>query len=1413
MKILFKSTMILMFVILNIFYSLPVPAQTRTSEDTELPSIKVAFSDDHSIIVERVLAAALWRSGYQMIAKATGMRTAVADVNYGDAVILPSQTDGWDRIYPNLIKVPIALDNVEFTVYTRAQNNYQFSAWSDMSGLRLGYRWQNEYVANNIRRANPGELVTVNEVEELWDSLLNNQTDAIILPRMSHFEYRYPQGIKKAGVIERQPVYTYVNSRHAYLVPLLEEAYRDIIADGTMQLIHSGRMLSNKIPIILHINSYNTQNEWERMQMESIRSNIESKTSLQYYSINLNANELHSQANYNAIVSEIIRTEFIMRHPDLIIASGNEAFEYVLDNYHLLFTNMPILFFGVYGLNESVLYGLEENITGIFENISFHETAAEMLLLYPNIRRIFILNDYSCSRSLDLRNEIEKSISSSNLSVEFFFNDNKPLPEILTDISGFGPDTLVLIGNFIADSSGAFYSEKDLQRLVTEASIGPVFCLLNSYIGNGTLGGLVTSSDARNNTVASMAADILKGIPPAELPIISDSAVHNQWQFDYEPAKKYNINTKTLPAGHLLINRKPLIWESNPLEFTLMIIVALLLLMVICGLFIFFNRNKKMTERLSRQKELLEAVNKMSAVLLEPDLENIGIILLKAMVIIEKAMDVDRIAIWKNHTTDEQLCSSLIFKWPNNDSDSTENVLGIRWQNILTQGGCINSVVSDLPPDEQEMLKQTGVVSVFIAPVLMNNVFWGYVGFYDCHNGRFFTENEEKIVRSVALMIANAFIRKEMTQNLHNTARQLEIAAKNADNANKAKSSFLANMSHEIRTPMNAILGIAEIQLRSETILHETGEAFEKIYESGDLLLNIINDILDLSKIEAGKLELVPFKYDIPSLINDSAQINRLRYDSKPIEFFINVDENTPLYLFGDELRIKQVLNNILSNAFKYTNEGTVSLNVFTEPQENEDKKEEGREEEVILVFRVRDTGQGMTEEQVANLFEEYTRFNLEANRETVGTGLGMSITRHLLELMNGEISVASEPGSGSQFTVRIPQIRVGSEVCGSNITRNLRNFNFRSSTLVNKTQFLLEYMPYGSVLVVDDVESNIYVTRGMMLPYGISIDTASSGFEAIEKIKDGNVYDIIFMDHMMPRMDGIEATKKIREMGYTNTIVALTANALVGRAEMFLKNGFDGFISKPIDSRELNRMLIELIRNKQPQEVIEAARRETINKNSADKDPSRLPDAQETTHPETTASVNSELLMAAVNDIENAIDVLEELLSTINTSGIANNESDLILFTTTVHGMKSALANVGEMSLSKVALRLEEAADREERTLISAVTPEFIKELRFFMGKVKQQAQPAGAGTDENMNLSPEDKGFLINKLNDIKTACEKLILNDAKTVLKELKRKTWPGKISEIINEISMYLLRGECARVVSAAEKAIDVYSEER
>ena len=420
----------------------------------------------------------------------------------------------------------------------------------------------------------------------------------------------------------------------------------------------------------------------------------------------------------------------------------------------------------------------------------------------------------------------------------------------------------------------------------------------------------------------------------------------------------------------------------------------------------------------------------------------------------------------------------------------------------------------------------------------------------------------------------------ELTELLQQEQQRMQVV----EESNQAKSRFLARMSHEIRTPITAVLGISEIWLQNPHLSPDLEESFAKIHNSSNLLLGIVNDILDLSRIEAGKMTLLDEKYEVATMISNVAHLHLANFATKSVLFQVKVDEKLPVYLIGDSLRIEQVVNNLLSNAAKYTESGSVEMVIAR----GDDAPGDGR---MWMDITITDTGLGMTKEQLDALYNDYTRFHEREYRLISGTGLGMSIVYSLADLMDAKIELESVVGLGTKVMVRIPQEIDGAELLGREVARGLMNFEVDARSAAKKFKFIPEPMPYGSVLVVDDVDANLYVAKGLMAFYDLHIETCDNGREAIEKIKAGNVYDIIFMDHMMPGLDGTETMRRLRDAGYTQPIVVLTANALIGQAEEFIKNGFDGFVSKPINTVHLNAILTKHIRDKQPAQVIAAAK------------------------------------------------------------------------------------------------------------------------------------------------------------------------------------------------------------------------------
>jgi signal transduction histidine kinase/CheY-like chemotaxis protein len=513
-----------------------------------------------------------------------------------------------------------------------------------------------------------------------------------------------------------------------------------------------------------------------------------------------------------------------------------------------------------------------------------------------------------------------------------------------------------------------------------------------------------------------------------------------------------------------------------------------------------------------------------------------------------------------------------------------------------------------------------------------------------------------------------------------------------ATDANQAKTRFLERMSHEIRTPLNSVLGITETQLQKNHS-PEIEKAFLRIHNSSSLLLAIINDILDLGKIESGKKATAFNAYELTSIIVDTLQLHLVCIGDKNIEFKLELDEQLPLRLLGDEVSIKQILNNLLSNAIKYTDSGEIRLSVGIEQKDYDDFSFD----DIMLIFTVQDTGQGMTEEEVEALFEEYNRYKTDEAKSIKGTGLGMNIVWQLVNIVGGRIEVKSELGVGSTFSVYIPQIPQGTDVFGKKNIENLQNLENLQNSLRMVNKIKREFMPYGRVLVVDDVESNIEVIKDFLMPYRIDTDTVNCGEAAVRKVKDGNVYDIIFMDHKMPEMDGIEATKIIRELGYEQPIIALTANVFAGVVEMLLSNGFTEYLSKPIDLLRLDAFLNKFIRDKQPKDVLEKANLQMSSENDGDVEKK-----------EENSDIKDRIMNAFLRDAQRSISALELFCdsSEIDDKAMKN-------FIVHTHSMKSAFNNIERSDLSAVAAELEEAGYENNIKKINEQTPLFLEQLK----------------------------------------------------------------------------------------------------
>ena len=1070
---------------------------------------------------------------------------------------------------------------------------------------------------------------------------------------------------------------------------------------------------------------------------------------------------------------------------------------------------------------------------------------------------------------------------------------------------------------------------------------------------------------------------------------------------------------------------------------------------------------KEMLLEIDRQNKVLETVNRVSTILLEPNISNFENDLFSAMDIMAKAVNADRVYIYKNHVKDGRLHCSQVYEWSEGaqpqegggySADIPYDEGSPNWYDNLSQGKSVSGIVREMHPYEQELLSSQGIISVLVVPIFLHDEFWGFAGFDDCRKERIFNENDELILRSASRMVANALIRKEMTQDILDTStklralnemsirflslddeafedkmtegvrliadnmgidrlsvwhnhrkhgvrytsqiyrwdkesggttppdpalvdipfshissnlgklledeaslngpvslieetsiaqmmkefgvvsaftiainlsdsswgfvlfedrrnertfdsgaveemraaahlcvntirrremeRKLEAALYDATAASKAKSEFLAKMSHEIRTPMNAIIGMTELALRNE-MTGAVRKHATAVKQAGVNLLSIINDVLDMSKIESGNLQIIPARYSLSSLINDVINIIGIRAVDSRLHFVVNLDSNLPDALIGDEPRIRQILINLLGNAVKYTDEGFVSFTVYGEA---------AGENAINLIMEVKDSGRGVKEEDIEKLFHNFFQLDTGSSKRIEGVGLGLPITWSIVKAMDGEITVESEYGKGSTFTVTLPQKIISSgklaqiehpdnkkailyerrEICAKSIIYAINNLGVKCelasddgmfSEMMEKDTYSHIFIPYAlfeksrdlisghggnsqvvlladfgesipagnwgvlsmpvsalsvanifndkyesfscgeredkdvrftasdaKALVVDDIEVNLIVASGLLAPYNMQVDTCWSGEEAIEAVK-AKRYDIIFMDHRMPGMDGVETVRHIRALGdednyYKNVpVVALTADAVSGMKEMFLQNGFDDFLSKPMDTVRLNSVLERLIKkDKQRSSAVKSVEAADAHKLSlAGFSAKGLDTGKGVRLTGGTAGHYHKALAAFFEDAPERKEKIVECFAS----------GDLYLYTIHVHALKGASASIGADRLSETAAALETAGLRGNLAYIEAHNGEFLAELEGIRAVIGEALASYGANGGEAGSVDTE----LFNAgLVKLKAALNTMDVGEINRTIDNLSGFAYANDVKDVIRKISKHILMFE-------------------
>ncbi|MCM1288160.1 MAG: response regulator [Clostridium sp.] len=639
---------------------------------------------------------------------------------------------------------------------------------------------------------------------------------------------------------------------------------------------------------------------------------------------------------------------------------------------------------------------------------------------------------------------------------------------------------------------------------------------------------------------------------------------------------------------------------------------------------------------------------------------------------------------------------------------------------------------------------------------------------------------EKEIIKDDRLY-GSMFVVRDVTES-HNHAVELKKQTEIAKKANQAKSDFLAKMSHEIRTPINAVLGMNEL------ILRESGEEAIRHYaidvqNSANTLLGLINDILDTSKIESGKMEIIPVQYELDSLLNDIITMIYVKAKKKDLEFEVSVDHALPNGLVGDDIRIRQILVNLLNNSVKYTQSGKVALHVTGHLEADF----------LLMHFEVRDTGIGIKEEDLPKLFAAFERIEESKNRNIEGTGLGMNIVFDLLRLMGTELKISSTYGVGSVFSFDLKQSVYSSEPIG--------DLAERSKELYKEYTYKAAFVaPQAKVLLVDDNDVNRKVFCNLLKETKLQIDDVASGFACLERIQQKS-YDIIFMDHMMPEMDGIETFHHMQELEHKSKeapVIILTANAVAGAKEEYLREGFSDYLSKPVNTQKLENLLQKYL----PAHLIQE---NTLTEVEADASEGQaLPDLDEFdwsfakqyfSDDKTLKQTLHDIYISMDSDMERLQAWHEEFMTKTQSK---QAETALENYRITVHAIKSNMAMVGALLVSKLARILEVAALEGNLGRIGQIHPVFLEEMQIHKERMAVLFEESGG---KELNVYE-----VLATLDFLKQSLEEFDYSMADELMERLNMFIYEGEITKMMEKLGSQVLNLQPKEAVQTIQELV-------
>ncbi|QWV95174.1 response regulator [Geomonas oryzisoli] len=865
---------------------------------------------------------------------------------------------------------------------------------------------------------------------------------------------------------------------------------------------------------LLILNSYHHGFKWTDDETQGVVEALGGKQRDLGIYIDYMGSKWSNRPQYLELLCKTYREKFSSIRFDAIVATDDDAFDLLRNHRDEIFGQVPVVFCGVNWLDLKRLQGTPQ-FTGVNEDADIPANIDLMLSLHPNVKHIYVVTD----RTTTGRTVGDRFLQLEPLyreRVELHLLDGLSMPTLLATVAALSDDSLVLLTLFQKDSEGTFFEYSESTALLSQRSKVPVYGLWDFNLGYGIVGGKLTSGKAQGEAAGAMARRILAGELPATIPVLMESP--NRYLFDYRQLRRFNIPLARLPRGSVVINRPYSFYTEHKKEFIFTGLFIIALMVTIVLLLVSIRKAKRAeTELKKTEKQLADIIDFLPLATFAIDTNG-------------------RVVAWNR---------------------AIEKMTGVQASQMLGKGNYEYAlpfyeerrpllIDIALLPDGQKgkVLSERYQSSAQEGYLLSDEIYINLNGQprYMLGWAHPFFDTKEKVIGAIEIIT-------DITDK--KLADELRFAKHLAETANRAKSLFLANMSHEIRTPLNAILGFSQILGHDRSLSQQQREKIETINRSGEYLLELINDILEISKIEVGRVVLKEADFDLRALLGDLELMFRMKTQSKMLKLTVSIGAEVPRYVNGDEGKLRQVYVNLLGNAVKFTRHGSVSLEVHA-----------SQDEDGLLRLHsvVSDTGVGIAAEEIEKLFQFFQQTS-SGIRSGGGTGLGLAISNQHVLMMGGTITVESEVNKGSRFVFEVA-LKPGSEAA---LARQPDRGVIGLQNGVGRNR----------ILIVDDRKENRDMLADMLGEVGFETSEACNGEEAVAAFA-ASPPDLVLMDMWMPVLDGYQATARIRALpeGKVTPIIAVTASALEDEREKVMASGMDGFLSKPFREAELFRII-----------------------------------------------------------------------------------------------------------------------------------------------------------------------------------------------------------------------------------------------